>query len=90
MILKRIRGKATAVEVGATLISRVTDAGMEDRREGRNRPPEPLYRIVCRDALVIRRRHEGRGDNRAVFVAVGVTEEGSQAVSGWGTSAGAR
>ena len=75
------------VEVSATLISQVTDAVIEDMREWQNRPLEPLYMIVYLDALVVKMRHEGRVDNRAVFVAVGVTEEGSKEVLGLWTSA---
>ena len=75
------------VEVSATLISQVTDAVLEDMREWQNRPLEPLYMIVYLDALVVKMRHEGRVDNRAVFVAIGVTEEGSKEVLGLWTSA---
>jgi hypothetical protein len=39
-------------------------------------PLEPLYMIVYLDALVVKMRHEGRVDNGAVFVAIGVTIEG--------------
>ena len=81
------RREIYGVEVSATLISQVTDALMEDMREWQNRPLEPLYTIVYLDALVVKMRHEGRVDNRAVFVAPGVTEEGSKEVLGLWTSA---
>jgi putative transposase len=75
------------VEVSATLISQVTDEVMEEVRAWQNRPLEPLYMIVYLDALVIKMRHEGRVENRAVFVAIGVTQEGSKEVLGLWTSA---
>ncbi len=75
------------VEVSATLISQVTDEVMEEVRVWQNRPLEPLYMIVYLDALVIKMRHEGRVENRAVFVAIGVTQEGSKEVLGLWTSA---
>ncbi len=43
--------------------------------------------IVYLDALVVKMRHEGRVENRAVFVAIGVTMEGSKEVLGLWTSA---
>jgi len=39
------------------------------------------------DGLVVKMRHEGRVENRAVFVAVGVTIEGSKEVLGLWSSA---
>lgn len=75
------------VEVSPSLISQVTDGVMEEVREWQNRPLEPLYMIVYLDALVVKMRHEGRVENRAVFVVIGVSEEGSKEVLGLWTSA---
>lgn len=75
------------VEVSPTLISQVTDGVMEEVREWQNRPLEPLYMIVYLDALIVKMQHEGRVENRAVFVAIGVTEEGSKELLGLWTSA---
>jgi putative transposase len=43
--------------------------------------------IVYLDALMVKMRHEGRVENRAVFVASGVTMEGAKEVLGLWTSA---
>ncbi len=75
------------VEVSAGLVSEVTDAVMEDVRSWQSRPLEPLYMILYLDALVVKMRHEGRVENRAVFVAVGITQEGTKEVLGLWTSA---
>jgi putative transposase len=75
------------VEVSAGLVSEVTDAVMEDVRNWQNRPLEPLYMILYLDALVVKMRHEGRVENRAVFVAIGITREGTKEVLGLWTSA---
>jgi putative transposase len=75
------------VDVSATLISQVTEEVMEDVRAWQSRPLEPLYMIVYLDALVVKMRHEGRVENRAVFVAIGVTLEGAKEVLGLWTSA---
>ena len=75
------------VEVSPTLISEVTDAVMDEGRAWQGRPLEPLYAIVYLDALVVKMRHEGRVENRAVFVALGVNLDGQKEVWGLWTSA---
>ncbi len=75
------------VEVSATLISQVTDEVMDEVRVWQSRPLEPLYMIVYLDALVVKMRQEGRVENRAVFVAIGVMMEGAKEVLGLWTSA---
>ncbi|MGI8962792.1 MAG: IS256 family transposase, partial [Bryobacteraceae bacterium] len=75
------------VEVSSTLISQVTEEVMDEVRVWQSRPLEPLYMIVYLDALIVKMRHEGRVENRTVFVAIGVTIEGSKEVLGLWTSA---
>jgi putative transposase len=75
------------VEVSPTLISEVTDAVMEEVRLWQSRPLEPLYAIVYLDALYVKMRHEGRVENRAVYVAIGVDLDGRKDVLGLWTSA---
>lgn len=75
------------VEVSPSLISEVTDAVMEDARAWQNRPLEPFYGVVFLDALYVKMRHEGRVENRAVYVAIGITLEGRKDVLGLWTNA---
>jgi putative transposase len=75
------------VEVSPSLISEVTDAVVEEVRAWQHRPLEPIYMIVYLDALIVKMRHEGRVENRAVFVAIGVNQEGAKEVLGLWTSA---
>ena len=75
------------VEVSPALISQVTDAVMEEVRAWQNRPLDPIYPIVYLDALFVKMRHEGRVENRAVFVGIGVSQEGTKEVLGLWTSA---
>ena len=70
------------VEVSPGLISEVTDAVMEEAKAWQNRPLEPLYTIVYWDALYVKMRHEGRVENRAVYVAIGVDLDGRKDVLG--------
>ena len=58
------------VEVSPSLISEVTDAVMEEAKAWQTRPLEALYPILFLDALMVKMRHEGRVENRAVYVAV--------------------
>ena len=75
------------VEVSPALISEVTDSILEDVKAWQSRPLEPIYPIVYLDALMVKMRHEGRVENRAVFVGIGVTLEGTKEVLGLWTSA---
>jgi putative transposase len=76
------------VEVSPTLISEVTDGVMDDARAWQNRPLESFYGIVFLDALFVKMRHEGRVENRAVYVAIGINLEGRKDVLGlWSSSA---
>jgi len=75
------------VEVSPSLISEVTDGVMEEARAWQNRPLEPFYGVVFLDALYVKMRHEGRVENRAVYVALGINLEGRKDVLGLWTSA---
>jgi putative transposase len=70
------------VEVSPSLISSVTDAVVEEVKEWQSRPLEPLYPILYLDALMVKMRHEGRVENRAVYVAVDLDLEGRKDVLG--------
>ena len=81
--LKEIYG----VEVSPGLISQVTEAVSEEVKVWQNRALEAVYGIVYLDALYIKMRHEGRVENRAVYVAMGVDLEGHKDVLGLWSSA---
>ena len=70
------------VEVGRDLISRVTDAVMEDARAWATRPLEDVYPIVFLDCLVLKIREGGSVQRRACYLALGVTLEGDRDVLG--------
>jgi len=74
------------VDVSPTLISDVTDGVMEEVKAWQNRPLEPVYAIVYLDALYVKMRHEGRVENRAVYVAMGIGLDGQKDVLGLWTS----
>jgi putative transposase len=74
------------VEVSPGLISEVTDAVMDEVKTWQNRPLEAIYGVIYLDALYVKMRHEGRVENRAVYVALGLDLEGHKDVLGLWTS----
>jgi putative transposase len=89
MTTREIQGHLTemyGVDVSPTLISEVTDGVIEEVKAWQNRPLEPVYGIVYLDALYVKMRHEGRVDNRAVYVAIGIGLDGQKDVLGLWTS----
>jgi putative transposase len=70
------------VQVGRDLISRVTDAVMDDVREWQQRPLDDVYPVVFLDALVLKIREGGSVQRRACYLALGVTVEGERDVLG--------
>ena len=72
------------LQVSADLISRATDAVLEEVSDWQNRALEPIYPIVFLDALRVKIRDaESRQvKNKAVYVALGVTPEGEREVLG--------
>jgi transposase-like protein len=70
------------VKVGRDLISRVTDAVMEDVREWQQRPLDDVYPVIFLDALVLKVREGGTVQRRACYLALGVTVEGEREVLG--------
>jgi len=70
------------VEVGHDLISRVTEAVMDDVREWQQRPLEDVYPVVFLDCLVLKIREGGTVQRRACYLALGVTVDGDRDVLG--------
>ena len=70
------------IEVSAGLVSRVTEAVLEDIREWQSRPLDEVYALVYLDCIVMKSREEGRVENRSGYVAMGVNLEGHKEVLG--------
>jgi transposase-like protein len=69
-------------EVSPDLISKVTDAVLDEVREWQSRPLETMYPIVFFDALRVKIRDEGLVKNKAVYVVLGMTPCGEKDVLG--------
>ncbi|GHV36588.1 IS256 family transposase [Spirochaetia bacterium] len=70
------------VEVSPELISRVTEAVLEEVKEWQNRPLEKSYAIVYLDALRVKTKQDGKSCTKSVYVALGVNFEGQKEVLG--------
>src|SRR3954464_9679118 len=64
------------VEVGHDLISRITDAVLDDVRAWQQRPLEDVYPVIFLDCLVLKIREGGSVQRRACYLALGVTVDG--------------
>jgi putative transposase len=69
-------------DVSPDLITRVTDAVLEQAREWRDRPLEAVYPVVYLDALFVSVRDGGAVTKKAIYVAMGITTRGTRDVLG--------
>jgi len=69
-------------DVSATLISKVTDAVIEQVVEWQSRPLDAVYPIVYLDCIVVKTRQDKRVINKAVYLALGVNMEGHKELLG--------
>jgi putative transposase len=85
LTVREIQGHLAEIygtEVSPDLISKITDAVLEDAKAWQNRPLERLYPIVYLDALVVKIRDGHAVRNFACYVALGVNLEGERDVLG--------
>jgi transposase-like protein len=69
------------VEVSPDLISRVTDAVVDELAEWQARPLDPVYPVIFIDALMVKIR-DGVVANRPVYLAIGIDCDGAKQVLG--------
>jgi putative transposase len=85
LTVREIQGHLAEIygtEVSPDLISKITDAVLEDAKAWQNRPLERIYPIVYLDALVVKIRDGHAVRNHACYVAIGVNLEGERDVLG--------
>ena len=78
MTVREIQGHLAELygtDVSPDLISRVTDAVLDEVRDWQNRPLDAVYPVVFFDALRVKIRDEGLVRNKAVYVALARLEE---------------
>ncbi len=69
-------------DVSPALVSKVTDAVMEQVVEWQNRPLDTVYPIVYLDCIVLKVRQDSRVINKTVFLALGINIEGQKELLG--------
>jgi putative transposase len=85
MTVREIQGHLMdlyGLEVSPALISTVTDAVLETVAEWQNPPLDEMYPLVFFDALRVKIRDEGLVRNKAVYIALGVTPDGTKDILG--------
>jgi putative transposase len=85
MTQREIRGhleELYAISVSPDLISRVTDAVIEEVKAWQSRPLDPIYPVIFFDALRVKIRDEGAVRNKAVYLAIGIRLDGTKEILG--------
>ena len=85
MTQREIQGRLEeiyGVEVSPSLISTVTDAVLDEVRAWQARPPDAVHPILYLDALQVKVKSQGRVQNKAIYLAFGVTLHGLKEVLG--------
>jgi putative transposase len=85
MTVREIQGhlkELYGTEVSPDLISRVTDAVLDEVKGWQNRPLDAVWPIVYLDALVVKIRDQGTVTNKSAYLAVGVNIQGTKEVLG--------
>lgn len=85
MTVREIQGhlkELYGTEVSPDLISRVTDAVLDEVKGWQSRPLDAVWPIVYLDALVVKIRDQGTVMNKSAYLAVGVNIHGTKEVLG--------
>jgi transposase-like protein len=69
-------------DVSPTLISKVTNAVLDQILEWQSRPLDDIYPIVYLDCIVLKIRQDKRVINKAVYLALGINLEGHKELLG--------
>ncbi len=70
------------VDVSASLVSKVTDAVIDQVVEWQNRPLDAVYPIVYLDCIVLKIRQDKQVINKSIYLALGVNLEGHKELLG--------
>lgn len=69
-------------EISHSVISNVTDAVIDEVHAWQNRPLDSVYPVVFLDCLVVKVHQDKRVINKAIFLALGITEDGHKDLLG--------
>jgi len=80
--MQRVLRELYGIDVSPTLIATITDEVHEACDTWRQRPLERCYAIVYLDAIHVKLRESGSVDTHAVYLAIGIDQQGHKAVLG--------
>lgn len=66
------------IELYADMVSKITDKILPEVKEWQSRPLDPVYPFIFMDAIHYKIREDGRILNRAAYVVLGVTLDGTK------------
>lgn len=69
-------------DISPALVSKVTEAVLDKVIEWQSRPLDGLYPILYLDCIVVKIRQDKRVINKAIYLALGVTQEGKKDLLG--------
>lgn len=69
-------------DISPTLVSRVTNAVIDEVIEWQSRPLDAIYPIVYLDCIVVKVRQDKRVINKSIFLALGINTEGHKELMG--------
>lgn len=70
------------IEVSETTVSNVTNRVIEYMKQWQNRPLEKQYFIAWLDCIVVKVRENGKVNNKAIYLIIGVNKDGKKEVLG--------
>jgi len=85
MTVREIKGHIEEIyqtEVSPDLISTITDEVMDEVEEWKTRPLDSMYPILYLDAIMLKIRDNGHVQNKALYLAIGITMEGDKRILG--------
>jgi len=77
-----IRELYSGAEISHSVISNVTEGVIEEVHAWQDRPLNAVYPIVFLDCIVVKVHHEKRVINKAIYLALGITEDGQKDLLG--------
>lgn len=66
------------IELSAEMVSKITDRIIPDIKEWQSRPLNPMYPFVFMDAIHYKIKEDGRIVNRAAYIVLGVSLDGTK------------
>ena len=81
-IQEAIKDLYHGAEISHSVISNVTDAVIDEVTAWQNRPLDSTYPIVFLDCIVVKVHQDKRVINKAIYLALGITEEGPKDLLG--------